>query len=187
MNVDQTKRISRRAALIGGLALTAAACAGGDDVIDLADGELAVPSPDGEPPETSDAVDFDFENFGGEQVVFSEFSPGQPVVLNFFASWCATCVAELPDFETVSNTLSDDVEFLGLATSDRAELSDQLIETTGVTFDVGRDPSGEIFNIFQGLGMPTTVFIRADGTVANVHTGVLNVESLTDIINEELL
>lgn len=186
MNADRTKQISRRAALMGGLALTAAACAG-DDTINLSDGGLTAPAPEGDAPEAgSDSVDFSYVTFEGEEVVFSNFSDG-PVVLNFFASWCPTCIAELPDFQTVSENLAGDVTFLGLATQDRAEASDELIENTGVQFDVGRDPNGEIFNIFQGLGMPTTVFINADGTVADVHTGVLNVESLTQAINEELL
>lgn len=184
------KRQSKLAALLVGMAVIAAACSSGNEVIALSDGEVAVPTPDVsdqasvEP--AGDGVDFSFENFEGEEIVFSEFSD-QPVVLNFFASWCATCIAELPDFESVSNQLDADVEFLGLATNDRLEASEELLAATGVTFDVGQDPTGEIFNIFQGLGMPTTVFINADGTIADVHTGVLNVESLTETINEELL
>ena len=184
------KRQSKLAALLVGMAVIAAACSSGNEVIALSDGEVAVPTPDVsdqasvEP--AGDGVDFSFENFEGEEIVFSEFSD-QPVVLNFFASWCASCIAELPDFESVSNQLGADVEFLGLATNDRLEASEELLAATGVTFDVGQDPTGEIFNIFQGLGMPTTVFINADGTIADVHTGVLNVESLTETINEELL
>lgn len=186
MDTNQTTRFAKLTALFVGLAMVAVACSGGDDTLNLTDGGLAAPTPDVEVESDGETVDFSFESFEGEQIVFSEFSD-QPVVLNFFASWCATCIAELPDFETVSNNLDSDVEFLGLATTDRAEASNELIEATGVTFDVGRDPTGEIFSIFQGLGMPTTVFINADGTVANVHTGVLNAEALTDIINDELL
>ncbi len=187
MNAEKTKRITRRSAIAGGLVLTAAACSSGSDTINISDGGLAAPAPQGDAPAPdSEAVDFNYVTFEGDEVVFSNFSD-QPVVLNFFASWCPTCIAELPDFQTVSQNLEGEVQFLGLATQDRAEASDELIENTGVQFPVGRDPDGSIFNIFQGLGMPTTVFINADGTVADVHTGVLNVESLTEAINEELL
>jgi len=190
MTASNPKRSPKLVAVLIGLAVIAAACAGSssDDVISLSDGGLAVPTPEvtevDEP--AGDAVDFSYVTFEGEELNFAEFADG-PVVLNFFASWCPTCIAELPDFEAVSQQLDGDVTFLGLATQDRAEASDELIENTGVTFDVGRDPDGAIFSIFQGLGMPTTVFINADGTVADVHTGVLNFESLTDAINEELL
>ena len=185
-------RFPRRTALLGGLAVVAAACSSDSTTLALEDGAINVPSPDASEAElgpdgrAEDAVDFAYTTFDGEAVTFAGFSD-RPVVLNFFASWCPTCIAELPDFETVSQNLAADVQFLGLATQDRAEDSDELVEQTGVTFPVGRDPDGSIFSIFQGLGMPTTVFINADGTVAEVHTGVLNVESLTNTINEELL
>lgn len=190
MKTQNRKRLPKLAAILAGLAIIAAACGGGSETIDLSDGGLTVPSPEvtdiEAEGEVEDAVDFEYVTFDGEEVTFSEFSD-QPVVLNFFASWCPTCIAELPDFQTVSENLASEVQFLGLATQDRAEASDELVEQTGVQFPVGRDPDGTIFSIFQGLGMPTTVFINADGTVAEVHTGVLNTQSLTDIINEELL
>ena len=76
---------------------------------------------------------------------------------------------------------------MGLATSDRSEDSEVLLQNTGVTFDVGKDESGEIFRIFEGLAMPTTVFLNENHEIIRVHSGVLNVESLTDTINEDLL
>ena len=100
---------------------------------------------------------------------------------------CPTCIAELPDFETVSQNLGDQVQFLGLATQDGLEDSARLLEQTGVTFPVGRDPDGAIFTLFGGFSMPTTVFITADGTIANVHSGVLTEQALTEAINSNLL
>ena len=79
------------------------------------------------------------------------------------------------------------MQFFGLSVQDGPALSAELIERTGITFPTGVDLPGEIFLGFGGLGMPTTVFINADGSVADVHTGVLTVDSLTDAINEDLL
>lgn len=131
-------------------------------------------------------VDFSYVDFDGSSAQLADLPEG-PIVVNFFASWCPTCVAEMPDFQTVSQNMSSEVTFLGLATQDRVENAVQLVADTGVTYTVGNDQNGEIFQIFEGLGMPTTVFINADRTVAKVHTGVLDVESLTDTINDELL
>ena len=115
MNAEKTKRITRRSAIAGGLVLTAAACSSGSDTINISDGGLAAPAPQGDAPAPdSEAVDFNYVTFEGDEVVFSNFSD-QPVVLNFFASWCPTCIAELPDFQTVSQNLEDEVQFLGLA------------------------------------------------------------------------
>lgn len=184
----------RRARLLAALAvvaLLAAACSSdGDDAIRLgADNALEVPSGDGGAVESDalgEVIDFTYEDFDGTDQSFSDLPEG-PVVLNFFASWCPTCIAEMPDFETVSQNFGGEVTFLGLAMQDRVENAVALVEDTGITYEVGNDQNGGIFGIFQGLGMPTTVFLNADHTVARVHTGVLDVDSLTETINTELL
>ncbi len=187
-STTKTSKLSRLAALLFVMALIAAACGGGSETISLGDDGLAAPAPDGdvELAELADRVDFNYESFDGEQLSLSGLGD-RPVVLNFFASWCPTCIAELPDFERVSQTFADDVQFLGLSVQDQPDLSLQLLAETGVTFPTGLDTPGDIFSAFGGLGMPTTVFITADGEVANVHTGVLTEESLTDAILEDLL
>ncbi len=112
---------------------------------------------------------------------------GTPLVINFFASWCPSCVSELPDFEEVHQNFGEDVTFLGIAQRDRPSDALSLIERTGVTYEIGNDPDGELFQDYNALAMPTTVFVSADGEVVKTFSGVLTTESLTSIINEELL
>lgn len=132
------------------------------------------------------AIDFDFKDFDGASQRFSDLPEG-PVVLNFFASWCSVCIAEMPDFETVHQNFVGDVNFLGLATQDRVENALRLVKDTGVTYPVGNDQNGTIFVLFGGLAMPTTVFLDAGHIVTRVHSGGLDIESLTKIINSDLL
>lgn len=172
------------------LGFLAAACASDSDTITLGDdGGLDVPGGDGgtvDSEAVGTGVDFTYADFDGTKRKLSDLPDG-PVVLNFFASWCPTCIAEMPDFETVHQTFGDRVNFIGLATQDRVENAVLLVEDTGITYTVGNDQNGNVFSIFEGLGMPTTVFIDADRNVTRVHTGVLDVESLTDTINSDLL
>lgn len=183
-------KIARLVAVAIALALVAAACgsSSSDTIVLGDDSELSAPTDNAEVSvePSAEAVSFFFDSFDGETLEFSEFAEG-PVVLNFFANWCATCVAELPDFETVSQNFAGEVQFLGLSFQDRPEDSLALIEETGVTFQTGLDTNGGIFQLFGGLGMPTTVFIDADGQVVNVHSGVLTEESLTEAIETDLL
>jgi len=179
----------RSIALLLALAVLAAACGSGEsDTINLGSDPLApdVEVGEVEPSDSGDVIDFSYKTFEGSTAAFSGLPEG-PVVVNFFASWCPTCVAELPDFESVAQDLDGQVEFLGLSTSDRKEDSEALIETTGITFATGLDESGEIFQLFEGLAMPTTVFLDADHRVVRVHSGVFNAETLTQTIDEELL
>ncbi len=169
--------------------MVAAACGSAEpEAIALEDGGLPIPSAEGGEVAgvSGEPVTFTYESFEGESLSFDDFPDG-PVVVNFFASWCATCIAEMPDFETTSQNLAGDVSFLGLAMNDRVENAVELVADTGVTYAVGNDQNGDVFAQFGGLGMPTTVFINADRTIASVHSGVLDVESLTEIITDELL
>jgi thiol-disulfide isomerase/thioredoxin len=148
--------------------------------------------PTGEDPSGTPAPDFDFEALaldgidGGDEINFAAYQDGRPVVLNFFGSWCAPCVREMPDLEAVSQDLSGDVVFLGLAERESSEDSLEIVETTGVTYDIGRDPGGDILTAFEGLAMPTTVFIAADGTITSVHSGALTADDLRERIEAEL-
>jgi thiol-disulfide isomerase/thioredoxin len=126
-----------------------------------------------------------FERFDGGTTTLDAYT-GRPVVLNFFASWCTTCVTEMPDFEAVHQELGDRIAMVGINVLDRPADGEAVAARTGVTYDLGRDPQASIFNGFGTLGMPTTIFLRADGTVAASHTGALNRRQLLDKIRTEL-
>jgi thiol-disulfide isomerase/thioredoxin len=111
--------------------------------------------------------------FDGEAVALADYA-GTPVVLNFWASWCPFCIAEMPDFEDTSNAHTDQVAFIGVNLQDDAGAADSLAVETGVTYQLARDPQGVVYSAFGGIGMPTTVFIDADGVVAEVVTGALS-------------
>ena len=111
--------------------------------------------------------------YDGETVALADYT-GTPVVLNFWASWCPFCVAEMPDFEDVSSAHADQVAFIGVNLQDDAGAADSLAVETGVTYQLARDPQGIVYSAFGGIGMPTTVFIDADGIVRDVVTGQLS-------------
>jgi cytochrome c biogenesis protein CcmG, thiol:disulfide interchange protein DsbE len=127
------------------------------------------------------APDFAYERLeGGASVDFEDFRDGRPAVINFFAEWCPPCVAEMPSFEDAYQEHGDEVAFLGLSYNESAEDGAALVERTGVTYETGRDPAGDIITAFSGLGMPTTVFIAADGTIVTSHTGAITPSELEE-------
>ena len=112
---------------------------------------------------------------------------GRPLVVNFFASWCAPCLAEMPGFERVSQDLDGQVAFLGVNLQDRPADGIRVVEQTGVTYDIARDPDGSLFQRFRAVSMPTTVFIDADGNAVDVHSGEISAGALADRIDTVLL
>jgi cytochrome c biogenesis protein CcmG, thiol:disulfide interchange protein DsbE len=99
---------------------------------------------------------------------------GRPVVVNFWASWCPPCLAEMPEFQRVHHRLGGRVAFVGVNQRDQPQAAERLASSTGVTYPLAIDPAGRSFDAFGGLGMPTTVLIRVDGTVAEVFAGQLD-------------
>lgn len=125
--------------------------------------------------------DIEMTDFDGEKFSLKEYR-GKPLVLNFWASWCPNCAAEMPDFERVNAAAEGDVEFLGVNQSDSRSSAEDLAHATNVTYRLSEDPTGEVFRAFGGTGMPTTVFIDADGDVADIVVGQLSREQLEDYI-----
>ncbi len=129
----------------------------------------------------AEAPRVEMASFDGGTVNLAQFE-GKPLVMNFWASWCPQCVAEMPDFERVFQDLKGDVQFLGVNQSDNRSSAEDLALETGVTYPLAADPNGEVFTAFRGAGMPTTVFIDGDGRVVDVVTGQLSAEQLREYI-----
>ncbi len=110
---------------------------------------------------------------------------GRPVVLNFWASWCPACVAELPDFAEVHRELGHEVVFIGINMQEVDRLAaEALIADAGVAYLLADDPDGAIFQQFGGIAMPTSVFITEDGVVAEVYGGAIFADDLTTKIRQ---
>jgi thiol-disulfide isomerase/thioredoxin len=129
-------------------------------------------------PETAGQLDrYGYEQPDGTPATLADVAAGGPLVVNFFASWCGPCKAEMPDFEAVSQAVGDQVTFLGLAVHDAADAAQGIIDETGVTYPWGLD-SDDLLVEFDGIGMPTTVFFAPDGEYIESHVGVLSADEL---------
>ena len=120
----------------------------------------------------------------GDGVVDYAGRADRPLVINFFASWCPTCVGEMPEFERVHRLLGDEVTFLGVSQSDSKDAAIQLASDTGITYETAFDERGELFRAFGALGMPTTVFVRPGGEIVEVWAGGLDARTLRELVAE---
>ncbi len=158
------------------LGMIAAACAG------------AAPSTPGATDRTTEAApDTSFTMFDGRRASFADYR-GTPLVVNFWASWCPSCIAEMgAAFRPAQLALGDRVAFLGMNLQDERSQASALVERTAVLFDLAEDPDGSLYLELGGLGMPFTVFIDADGNIVRRHDGALTEGQLVDLIEELLL
>lgn len=127
-----------------------------------------------------------FTRFDGSSTSMTDYR-GQKLVVNFFSSTCVPCKREMPDFEQVFRQAGDEVTFLGIDVQDDPAEGRAFVRTTGVTYDIGEDPTGRLFNEFGGTVLPFTAFVAADGTVLDEHTGRLSASELRRRISANLL
>lgn len=110
---------------------------------------------------------------------------GKPAVLLFFASWCVQCHSELPALASTYRRQQHDgsrlatVPIIGIDVLDPTSNALAFMNKSGVTFPVGNDKSSTVMNgIFQFTGLPDTVFVDANGTIAGIHQGSITTSEL---------
>lgn len=112
---------------------------------------------------------------------------GTPTIVNFWASNCPPCLAEMPAFEEVHQALLGSVEFVGIDVADDADAARELAEQTGVTYRLADDPDSAVFQSFGGFVLPTTVLLNEQGEVAYVWVGALTGEELRILVDTHIL
>ena len=136
----------------------------------------------------SRVLDFRGQTFAGE-TVDTEALRGTPIVLNFYASWCTICDRELPDFQRVAERLDGRLHVIGVnpQSNDTDAAQAAMIARSGVTYPTLPDPQDDLLRQFNTTGgLPTTVFIDADGVVRKVYNGLLTEQLLLDQVDELL-
>ena len=115
--------------------------------------------------------DLGFDSLSGGPVYLIE-SKGSLVMLNFWASWCPPCRAEMPSMQRLWEDLEEE-NFLLYAVSvgERRETAAAFIEEEGYTFPVLLDPAGVGAEIFQVQGIPVTWLIGPDGLILGRYVG----------------
>jgi peroxiredoxin len=136
--------------------------------------------------EAEELPDIALPRFDGSELRTGDFR-GQPLVINFWASWCVPCVDEMPAFQEVHESLGDSVAFLGVNSRDTVDSAEQMIETTGVTYELARDVDGALARALDVASLPVTVLVLPDGTIVETLQREVSGARLCEAINQTLL
>jgi thiol-disulfide isomerase/thioredoxin len=153
--------------------------------IDHVDEVPAGSSGSGAPGEPEDAavagkparLDFKLKDMNGVDVKLDSFK-GKVILINFWATWCGPCKAEIPSLVELQEEYADDLVVLGFSVDDPAEKMKPYAEEYKVNYPLlvgnGRE---DVQNAFGPLlGIPVSVIIGRDGIIAKKHTGIATKE-----------
>lgn len=138
---------------------------------------------------TIPAIDFTLKDQYGNTHTLSDYK-GKTVFLNFWATWCSPCKAEMPDIQKLYEEFQqEDVVILGVAAPNLGrEKSEEgikgFLEENGYTYPVVMDTEAEAFQAYGINSFPTTFMIDKDGNVFGYISGQLSEETMRDIIRQ---
>lgn len=125
------------------------------------------------------APDFSLETAVGQTITLAELidkngTGGQPVILNFWASWCAPCRVEMPSLQQASVKYNGRVAFVGINQGEDWPTVIDFGSEYNVTYPLVTDPDNRVNRLYEVTSLPTTVIIDRDGVVREVIIGILS-------------
>ena len=141
------------------------------------------PTNDADPISVSPAIDFELLNLDGKKVALSDFY-GKPIMVNFWEVRCPPCRAELPLIQAYAELYEDEFVVLAINTGEQEEtIKNFFQEYKGIiVFLIDKDKTTA--EAYEVRGLPTSVFINSEGSIAATHIGELNEMLLVAYLRE---
>jgi thiol-disulfide isomerase/thioredoxin len=109
----------------------------------------------------------------GRQLSLRELE-GQAVVINFWASWCPPCRAEMPSLQSYYQQNQDKgVLVVAINAGESQAQVEQFVNEFGLTLDIVLDPNMQVMAEFDVGSLPTSIFIDRDGNIRGRHMGLI--------------
>lgn len=129
------------------------------------------------------AYDFQAQDLAGNTIALSDFA-GQPVILNFWATWCPPCRIEMPELQATYEKYQDDgLIILALDQDEAAEtVRSFFYDEFGLTFTPLLDVDQTVAEQYGVFNYPTSIFVNGDGIITAIHRGAVLQSQLDDYL-----
>ena len=135
------------------------------------------------------APDFEVLNSKGESVQLSDFR-GKPVMLNFWASWCSPCRAEMPAMQNIYQEYRDqgfEILAVNSTSQDSIASATEFADELDLSFPILFDQSGNVTNQYKIQALPSSFFIDSNGLIQEIVIGGPMSEALLHIRVQKLV
>lgn len=124
------------------------------------------------------------ENNELEEVQLSDYK-GKGVMLNFWATFCKPCEAEMPYMEELYPTYKEQgIEIIAVSLDSTKLVIDRFIDKYDLTFPIPYDKRGQVSDLYKIGPIPTTYFINPEGVIVEKIEGALTLERLETYFKE---
>ncbi|KAB2329748.1 redoxin domain-containing protein [Cytobacillus depressus] len=124
------------------------------------------------------APDFELKTLEGKTVKLSDFR-GKKVMLNFWATWCPPCKAEMPAMQKFNEESGDKIVILAVNIDPEYDVAG-FAKQMNIHFPILLDEKDEVNKTYKILTIPTTFFINEKGMIAHKHLGAMTIEMMRE-------
>lgn len=125
------------------------------------------------------APDFSLESLDGKSYSLAGLR-GQPVVINFWATWCDPCKDEMPLLDRAARDYSENLLILGVNAGENTRLVEEFQQAYRLSFPILLDPDQDVGHKWLVNAFPTTYFLDEDGVVRAIQVGILSESVLSE-------
>lgn len=127
-----------------------------------------------------EATDFELQTLSGETVKLSDYR-GKKVILNFWATWCPPCKAEMPHMQKFYEDHGNDIEIIAVNLTSRDngfEALEKFVRDNGLTFKIPLDVNGVYGDAYEIISIPTTYVVDEKGQIYQKIVGPMDQNTL---------
>lgn len=124
------------------------------------------------------AIDFKLKDLNGKELSLSDLK-GKKVFLNFWATWCPPCRAEMPEIEKLyQETKNSDLVIVAVEIGEPLSTVKSFIDSNKYNFKVLLDLDQSVAAKYNITSIPTSYFIDVDGNIVTKNAGAMNIDQM---------
>lgn len=127
---------------------------------------------------------FQLKDLGGNQISINAAKDKKLYVLNFWATWCPPCRAEMPDLERFYQGQKAQIQFYAINLDEPADKVKDFVRSNSLTFPVLSDKGGTIGGEFKVNAIPTTLVIDQQGVIRMRKAGTTTEAELNSVLRK---